>query len=172
MSVEPRRPMSTSFTPSPDTARALRDALGQFATGVTVVTCLDADGPLGITANSFASVSLDPALVLWSPAKASKRYASFVAAQRFVIHVIAADQAGLCAAFARDGRAFDAADWAAGDNGAPLLTGALSAFECTQSALHDAGDHTIIVGEVTRVITQPGTPLTFFAGQYGGFAAT
>lgn len=172
MSVEPFHPMTKSFAPSPDTARDFRDALGQFATGVTVVTCVDGDGPLGMTANSFASVSLDPALVLWSPAKASKRYASFMAARHFTIHVISAEQAQMCAAFARDGRAFDAVPWHTGENGAPVLDGALSAFECTQSALHDAGDHTIIVGEVTRVTTAPGQPLTFFAGRYGGFAAT
>lgn len=162
--------MTQTFAPSPDTARDLRNALGQFGTGVTVVTCIDGEGPLGMTANSFASVSLDPALVLWSPAKASKRYPSFVAAKSFAIHIVAAEQAGLCAGFARDGRAFDGADWAPGANGAPVLKNALSVFECEQSALHDAGDHTIILGKVTQVTTRPGAPLMFFGGRYGGFA--
>nr|WP_207382956.1 flavin reductase family protein [Pseudaestuariivita atlantica] len=161
--------MTQTFQPSPDTARDLRDALGRFGTGVTVVTCTDDEGPLGITANSFASVSLDPALVLWSPAKASKRYASFAAAKSFAIHIVGADQHHLCHRFARDGRAFDGAEWRTGRDGAPILDGALSVFECTTHAMHDAGDHTIIVGRVDHVTTGSGAPLLFYGGKYGGF---
>lgn len=169
MSLEPRHPMMQTFIPSPDTSRDLRNALGQFGTGVTVVTCADADGPMGITANSFASVSLDPALVLWSPAKASRRYPSFAAAQHFAIHIVGSEQTALCHRFSKDGRAFDGVDWHRNEHGAPVLADALTVFECTTEALHDAGDHTIIIGRVTRVATRSGTPLLFFGGQYGGF---
>ncbi|MCC1491997.1 flavin reductase family protein [Cognatishimia sp. F0-27] len=165
-------PTLPSFDPAhADHSRAFRDALGQFGTGVTIVTCQTPDGPLGMTANSFASVSLDPPLVLWSPAKASRRYGPFIAAKRFGIHVIGADQSELCVNFARDGSgAFAKCDWEANTDGVPLLSGSLARFECAQEALHDAGDHTIIVARVTRVTTSEGAPLLFHAGRYGGFA--
>ncbi|WP_226780936.1 flavin reductase family protein [Oceaniglobus trochenteri] len=156
------------FVPGPDTSRAFRDALGQFATGVTVVTTATPDGPLGITANSFASVSLDPPLVLWSPARAARRFPVYEAAQHFAIHVMGAEQAGLCNAFVRDGAAFGDLDWAPGPSGAPLIEGCLARFECERYAVHDGGDHAIIVGRVLNAQSRPGAPLVFSAGQYGG----
>lgn len=165
----PPLPLPDSFEPGAETARAFRDALGRFATGVTVVTCDSDMGPLGITANSFASVSLDPPLVLWSPAKTSQRFDAFSKAQHFAIHVMQDDQAAICSGFARDGSAFDGFDWHACAKGVPLIAHCLSRFECTQEAVHDAGDHVIVVGRVTRVSTQAGTPLMFYSGKYGGF---
>ncbi|KMK66733.1 flavin reductase family protein [Puniceibacterium sp. IMCC21224] len=165
MSTQPR-----NFDPATEDPRAFRDALGRFGTGVTVVTCDTADGPLGITANSFASVSLDPPLVLWAPAKTSSRYGFFAAAQDFAIHIMGAEQGPLCSGFARDGTAFGNGDWERGPTGVPLLSGCLSRFECTKIAEHDGGDHTIVVARVTRVSTRPGAPLLFFSGTYGGFA--
>lgn len=162
--------MADSFDPALTDTRAFRDALGRFATGVTIVTCPTADGPLGITANSFASVSLDPALVLWSPAKSSSRYPFFAAAEHFAIHVVGAEQTDICMGFARNGNAFDQFDWETGAHRVPLLQNCLSRFECTKTAEHDGGDHTIIVARVTRVTTRTGEPLTFFGGSYGGFA--
>lgn len=158
------------FDPAAENSRAFRDALGQFATGVTIVTCATPSGPLGITANSFSSVSLDPPLVLWAPAKSSSRFAAFSAAQDFAIHVMSAEQSAHCSGFARDGDAFDACEWDHSDTGVPLIAGCLSRFECTRVAEHDGGDHTIIVGRVTRVTTNPGDPLLFFGGAFGGFA--
>lgn len=169
---EPMTDMTHSFEPTQDNSRAFRDALGQFGTGVTVITCQTATGPLGITANSFASVSLDPPLVLWSPAKSSSRYPLFMAADHFAIHVMGADQSGVCGTFARDGSAFDPFDWEVGQNNVPLINGCLSRFECTKTAEHDGGDHTIIVARVTRATTRPGDPLLFHAGRYGGFTQT
>jgi flavin reductase (DIM6/NTAB) family NADH-FMN oxidoreductase RutF len=165
----PPLPLPYSFEPSEGNARALRDALGRFATGITVITCDSALGPLGITANSFASVSLDPPLVLWSPAKASKRYDAFVTAKRYAIHVMSAEQADICGGFASNGHAFEGYDWHACAQGVPLIAHCLSRFECTQEAVHDAGDHSIIVGRVTRVSTQAADPLMFYSGKYGGF---
>ncbi len=163
--------MSTTFEPTAD-AKGFRNALGQFGTGVTVVTCQSAQGPIGITANSFASVSLDPALVLWSPGKFSKRYDAFCNATHFAIHVLAEEQQGLGSAFAKNGYDFSPTDWSLSEDNVPVLNGCLARFECVQAAAHDAGDHTIIVGQVLRLQTNPGKPLIFSQGQYGGFAPT
>ena len=153
------------FDPSQD-PRAFRDALGSFATGVTVVTTASPDGPVGITANSFSSVSLDPPLVLWSPAKASKRFDHFAEARHFAIHVLDAHQQRVCDDFTRDKHAFGALDWEEGDQGVPLIENCLARFECTLDASHDAGDHLIIVGRVTRAASRSGLPLLFQAGRF------
>ena len=151
--------------------RTLRDALGCFATGVTVVTGVDPHGkPIGMTVNSFASVSLDPPLVLWSPAKNSSRYPAFSGATHFAIHVLSADQDVLSARFTRNGRAFDDLDWEINDEGVPVIPGTLARFECRQAAAHDAGDHTIIVGEVLRAAHRDGDPLCFSGGAFGRFS--
>lgn len=168
----PPLPMPDSFDPADGNVRAYRDALGRFATGITVITCDSPIGPLGITANSFASVSLDPPLVLWSPAKSSRRFDAFSAAEHFAIHVMSAEQHTVCRGFATDGCAFDTFDWHQSAQGVPLIAHCLSRFECTREAVHDAGDHAIIVGRVTRVATQAGTPLMFYSGKYGSFSET
>lgn len=162
--------IETCFVPGPDTQRELRDAMGCFGTGVTVVTTMTDQGPLAMTANSFASVSLDPALVLWCPAKRSARHAHFTSAARFVVQVMGDSQLPLARHFAQDGWAFDGADWCKTPDGQPLLTGCLAHFECRRSALHDAGDHSIIIGEVARASFRPGQGLIFKRGQYGAFA--
>ena len=146
--------------------RAFRAALSAYATGVTVVTTNSADGPIGITANSFASVSLAPPLVLWSPAKSSKRFKYFTGAKHFAIHVLAGHQQQLCNDFTRDKSAFDGIDWAANKYGVPLINGCLARFECILIAEHNAGDHTIIVGQVTDASTHEGIPLLFQAGKF------
>ena len=158
-----------SVTPGPETTRDFRDALGRFATGVTVVTTDSEIGPLGITANSFASVSLDPPLILWSPAKFSRRYTAFAEAAHFAIHVIGAEQRDICERFSRDGTAFDGTDWQLNDHNVPLLNGCLARFECTTVATHPGGDHCIVVAEVTRATWRAGTPLVFSQGCYGDF---
>ncbi len=162
-------PLTNNFTPGPDTTREFRNALGKFATGVTVVTCESDEGPVGITANSFASVSLEPPLVLWSPARASRRFSAFEAAEHYAIHVLGADQRDVCASFARHGDDFDGADWGRGENGVPVLNGCLARFECQRAAVHDGGDHIIIIGRVLRAAAGDGDPLLFSAGSYGRF---
>lgn len=170
---ETNRPPSggtkTGFDPAKDSA-AFRKALGEFTTGVTAITAPTADGPVAIVANSFASVSLDPPLVLWSPAKASSRFGDFAEAPRFGIHILAADQRPLCKAIVASKFALRDTDTAAADCGVPLVAGAVASFICTQVACHDAGDHVVIIGEVTEALHQGGTPLVFHAGRYGGFA--
>nr|WP_268821586.1 flavin reductase family protein [Octadecabacter dasysiphoniae] len=140
--------------------------MGAYATGVTVVTVPSADGPIGITANSFASVSLDPPLVLWSPAKSSKRFNYFSGAPHFAIHILDAHQADICNGFVKGKSAFDGLDWVTGDHGVPHIRGCLARFECTLDAEHDAGDHTIIVGRVTGASVRDGLPLMFQAGRF------
>lgn len=158
------------FVPGADNHRAFRNALGSFTTGVTVVTATTSDGPIGMTVNSFASVSLDPPLVLWSPAKSSSRYGAFTGASHFAIHVLGADQDHLSAAFTRGGNGFDGIEVRFNDEGVPVLPGTLARFECVEQAQHDAGDHTIIIGRVLRVAHRQGEPLCFSGGRFGRFA--
>ncbi|KPF61192.1 flavin reductase family protein [Rhizobium sp. AAP116] len=158
------------FVPGADNHRAFRNALGSFTTGVTVVTATTSDGPIGMTVNSFASVSLDPPLVLWSPAKSSSRYGAFTGARHFAIHVLGADQDHLSAAFTRGGNGFDGIEVRCNDEGVPVLPGTLARFECAEQAQHDAGDHTIIIGKVLRVAHRQGEPLCFSGGRFGRFA--
>ena len=162
--------LETTFIPGPDTARNFRDALGCFGTGVTVVTTMTRDGPLAITANSFAAVSLEPPLVLWCPAKASSRQAAFAAAQTYVIHVMSEDQHALAHGFARSGTEFDGVDWTPNAEGQPVLSNCLARFECSRTAIYDAGDHSIVLGHVDRAAHRDGQGLIFKRGQYGGFA--
>ncbi len=157
------------FTPGPDTARDFRAALGRFATGVTVVTTMTDLGPLGITANSFASVSLDPPLVLWCPAKFSKRYKAFVEADHFAIHVLGTEQEALAQRFAGDGLNFEGADWRHCESGIPILNDCVARFECASHANHDGGDHRIVVGRVIRAAWREGAPMLFHGGAYGMF---
>ncbi|MSU91151.1 flavin reductase [Rhodobacteraceae bacterium 2CG4] len=146
--------------------RALRDALGRYATGVTVVTTQTARGPLGITANSFAAVSLDPPLVLWSPARRSRRFPAFEAASHFAIHVLTEEQRWLAERFARSGGDFAGIETTPGLGGAPLIAGCAARLECQHAAQHEGGDHLILVGEVRRFAQGSGAPLIFFGGDY------
>ena len=158
-----------SFDPGSD-PRAFRTALGSFATGVTVVTARDATGaPVGITANSFASVSLDPPLVLWSPARASRRFATFAEAEAFAVHVLAADQQAVCDAFVRAAQGFGQVAWSEGAQGLPLIDGCLSRLICRREAVLDAGDHAIVLGRVSEGQRRDGAPLVFQGGRYGRF---
>jgi len=157
-------------TCDPTDGRALRSAFGKFATGVTVITTRDDDGnPFGITANSFASVSLDPPLLLWSPAKGSGRHKVFTQAREFAVHVMRDDQRAICDGFVKDAFAFDGLDWSENAEGVPVLASALARFECRRFGLTDAGDHTLVLGEVYRCAVGDGAPLAFFSGKYGGF---
>lgn len=159
------------FAPESD-SRAFRSALGSYATGVTVITALDAEGrPSGITANSFASLSLDPPLILWSPKRASRRFQTFTEAPVFAVHVLARDQQAACDAFVRPEGGFDLVPWREGPEGLPLLDGCLSLFLCRREAVLDGGDHAIILGRVWEVARRDGYPLLFQGGKYGGFRA-
>lgn len=154
-----------SFVPDPGNGRALRDAFGLFATGVTIVTACGPDGCAAITANSFASVSMEPPLVLWSPARSSSRYGLFARAEHYAIHVLAADQQDLAWRVAKDGAALKGVDLRCNANGVPVLEHCLARFDCRRHAVHAAGDHAIVVGEVLHAAMQQGDPLAFFGGR-------
>jgi flavin reductase (DIM6/NTAB) family NADH-FMN oxidoreductase RutF len=159
-----------SFVPDPGNAMAFRGALGQFVTGVTLVTIAGPDGPMGFTANSFSSLSLDPPLVLWSLARSSRRFAHFAEATDFAIHVLGQEQADWPARFGVNGPWANPPDRHTPE-GVPVLPGALARFDCRQYAAHDGGDHLIIVGLVRRVTLEEGQPLVFANGRFGGLAA-
>ena len=146
----------------------LRRALGRFVTGVTIVTCRDEQGqPVGLTANSFNALSLDPPLVLWSLREASSTIAAFTTASHFAVNVLAADQVDLSRRFARPSSAkFDAGEWTDGQGGAPLLAGCVAVFECRRHSHHPAGDHVLFIGEVERIGGSADTPLVYHAGHY------
>lgn len=157
---------SQRFSPSVN-PKAYRNALGRFATGITVITTYGPNGPSAITVNSFASVSLDPALVLWSPDKKSKRHDIFVNAEYFAVHVLAAHQRGICDGFVKSAFAFEGVETVSNEQNVPIIKGCLAVFECKKFAQHDAGDHTILIGEVLGARHRCGEALVFANGAYG-----
>ncbi len=163
-------PAATNPVALPDqpTPQVLRAALGRFATGVTIITCRDAAGaPVGLTANSFASLSLDPPLVLWSLRKASGSLAAFEAAPHFAINVLAETQVDLSRRFASSvADKFAEGVWADGLGGAPVLAGCTAVFECATATRHDAGDHVLFIGRVLRLADLSVAPLLFQGGHY------
>ncbi|WP_282158040.1 flavin reductase family protein [Shimia thalassica] len=162
--------MVRQFTPCEDNSRDFRDALGCFATGVTVITAPTSGVGIGMTANSFSALSLTPPLVLWAPAKSSERYSFFCEAQHFAIHVLRNDQKPLALEFANNGDAFESVDLRYNAAGAPVFDDCLARFECQTHALHEGGDHSIMVGLVQEAMIGEGTPLVFAQRNYGDFA--
>ncbi|MCY7397975.1 MAG: flavin reductase family protein [Sphingomonas bacterium] len=149
--------------------RTLRDALGCFATGVTVVTCFDETGdPVGLTANSFTALSLDPPLLLVCVATDSASAGPLTAADAFAVNVLQTDQRPASITFSTRGEdRFGQTEWSVGEHGAPVLMDSLSVFECRRHAIHEGGDHLILIGEVTKASFKPGLdPLLYFRGSY------
>jgi len=146
----------------------LRAALARFATGVTLVTCLDAQGRrVGLTCNSFASLSLDPPLVLWSLRRRSPSLPAFTAATHFAVNVLAEAQVDLSRRFAHSGGdRFAAGVWQPGLGGAPRLDGAAACLECETVSHQDAGDHVLFIGRVRRLARTAHAPLLFHGGHY------
>lgn len=153
------------------TASDFRLALGQFATGITVVLTRDAAGrPLGLTANAFCSVSLEPPQVLVCVGRRSEAHAGF-AMGRFGVSVLAADQEDVSRRFAAGGPTkFEGFALDEGRHGCLLVPGALARLECAVVVAHEAGDHTIYVGEVLAAEARPGAPLVYHASHYARLA--
>jgi flavin reductase (DIM6/NTAB) family NADH-FMN oxidoreductase RutF len=150
-------------------SRAFRDALGQFATGVAVVAVRTKAGEaVGLTVNSFASVSLNPPLILWSLDRASDRFQTFMQAAHFAVNILAEDAGPLSQRLARKGeRSLEGEPVTSGEHGVPVLTRALSHFDCAVEARHDGGDHVIFVGRVLRFGHDPKRkPLLYYRGRY------
>lgn len=149
-------------------AKTFREALGAYATGVTIVTARSKEGiDVGVTANSFNSVSLDPPLVLWSLARTSSSFPVFEQSEHFVAHILASDQEALSNKFATRGiDKFAGLQFERGHGDAPLLGGCAARFECRVAHRYDGGDHSILVGEVLKFDREGGKPLAYLGGKY------
>lgn len=159
-------PLPTSI----DGAR-FRQVLGHFATGVTVVTGVAGDEPVGLAVNSFTSVSLEPALVAFCVAKASRTWPQLRLTGSFCVNILTEHQEALSRAFAgRPPDRFGGVGWRPGPSGAPILADVLAWVDCSVEAEHDAGDHVIVVGRVRELdVGHEGRPLVFYRGGYGRF---
>ncbi|WP_198412928.1 flavin reductase family protein [Izhakiella australiensis] len=159
---------------SQTTTLALRQVLSQFATGVTVVTAITGNGtPLGMTVSSFNSVSLDPPLILFSLSRRAPGCQTLLTLPFYAVNVLSHKQADLSGRFATAGiDKWQGVNWHRGDNGAPLLDGAIASFECRVHRHDDGGDHIIFLSEVLRHRhqEQDEPPLVFFRGGYHGIA--
>jgi flavin reductase (DIM6/NTAB) family NADH-FMN oxidoreductase RutF len=168
-------PRTATAIPAPSAAPPsfsssdFRAALGMFATGVTIVTARTPAGELvGLTANSFNSVSLSPPLVLWSLARAASSLEAFSTGSHYAVHILAADQKDLAQQFASRGvDRWQGVDYQLSASGVPLLSGCAARFECFNRSRYEEGDHVIFVGEVESCTVQPGaTPLLFHGGKF------
>ncbi len=159
---------------APTDSRALRNALGRFATGVAIVTAIDPDGqPIGLTVNSFSAVSLDPALVLWCLDNSSHNLEAFRRTSHHAINILALDQEELSTRFATwPVDRFAGIPWQAGAGGAPVFPGCCARFEVANESAVAAGDHTIFIGRVERFSEDSAQlPLLFHAGRYAKLAS-
>ncbi len=145
----------------------LRKVFGKFATGVTVVTTNNGGRPVGITCNSFSSVSLDPPLLLWSLRKANYSYADFVKARHFAVNILASDQIELSSRFAKSGSdKFAGISFARGHDNVPILRNTTATFQCRVDVIREAGDHVVIIGRVIAFNSTERAPLIFSDGRY------
>jgi flavin reductase (DIM6/NTAB) family NADH-FMN oxidoreductase RutF len=152
-----------------DTGR-FREVMGHFASGVTVITAMEEEGPVGFTCQAFVSLSLDPPLVALAPGKNSTSWPRIAKAGSFCVNVLAEDQEALCRDFAvSGGDKFAGVGWRIGGIGAPLLDGVLAWLECSLVATHDAGDHEVVIGRVHDMGVTRGRPLVYYRGGFGRF---
>ncbi len=168
-SPEPAAGMDADAPASPAfDGRRLRTALGRFTTGVTIVTAVDGHGErIGLTVNSFNSLSLEPPLVLWSLRRESPSTAAFLAARHFAVNVLAESQVAVSRRFAaRKADRFVEGDWRAGLQGLPVLDGAAAVFECETVSAQEAGDHLLFIGRVLACNESTAAPLLFQSGHY------
>jgi flavin reductase (DIM6/NTAB) family NADH-FMN oxidoreductase RutF len=158
---------------SPIDPRDFRNALGTYATGVTIITAVGADGkPYGITCNSFASVSLNPPLVLWSLVLYSSSLSAFQNASHFAVNVLGESQQALANRFAKSSDdKFSSVEWTRGLGDAPLIAGSVANFQCRAVNRYYGGDHVIFLGAVEGYAYNKSEPLLFARGGYGRFLA-
>ena len=145
--------------------KVLRSGLGHFATGVTIVTTTTSSGAVGITVNSFASVSLDPPLVLWSIDRQGSRYDTFRSAEHYAIHILGAEQADLAYRIVKNASDFSDVNLEENTQGVPIIPDCVAVFECRQADVYRGGDHDIILGQVEALRTKEGGALGFFKGK-------
>jgi flavin reductase (DIM6/NTAB) family NADH-FMN oxidoreductase RutF len=166
MSEEPAPADDNVYTPDQG---EFRKALGQFATGVTIITAVSDGEPAGVAANSFTSVSMDPPLVLFCVARTSSTWPRIEAARKFAVNILGEHQEEVSRLFATKGAdRFGAVDWHLGVGGSPVLHDTLAYLDCEFWAEYDGGDHIIVVGRVLDLgVTHDAGPLLFFRGRYG-----
>ena len=159
--------VDTPVAPAIDPAE-LRRCLGTFVTGVTVITALDSSGvPIGMTANSFNSVSLDPPLIVWSLRINASSFPAYSQAKRFVVNILAEDQVDISNRFAKSGAdRFTGVATTPGLGGVPMIEGCAAYFECSTEATYPGGDHLLFLGRVERLLGSTRKPLAFGAGRY------
>ena len=169
-SMVPRRNWQAEGSFTGMETREYRTLMGRFATGVTVVTTIDSTGhPAGLTANSLASVSLDPLLLSIAVDHRSESLEPLLTRGAFVVNVLSLEQEDLATTFASPlprAQRWEGVAWTPGPRGTPLLDGALASFDCAVWRSLDAGDHTLIIGEVLAGSASPGEPLLYFEGAY------
>jgi flavin reductase (DIM6/NTAB) family NADH-FMN oxidoreductase RutF len=152
---------------------SFRTVLGHFATGVTIITAMDDGEPIGVSANSFTSVSIDPPLVLFCASKVSTTWPKIEAAGKFTVNILNEHQEDICRVFATKGAdRFSRIGWRPSASGSPILHDALAYIDCTIKDQYDAGDHLIVVGLVQELgVLDDSGPLIFYRGGYGHFAS-
>ncbi len=158
---------------SNDNVSIFKQIMGSYPTGVTIVTTTDANGnPYGLTVNSFASVSLDPLLLLWCIDRRSSALEAFEQSANFAVHVLADDQKEICWAFAgKEPDRFSKTNWTLSENKLPILSGSLGVLECKKVQQIDAGDHIILIGQVIQVEKLEKEPLLYFRRNVGAIPA-
>ena len=163
------RVSAAAEVPGPVDPRLMREVLGHFASGVTVVTADTADGPLGFTCQSFSSLSLDPPMVVFAPARTSQTWPRLRDIGHFCVNVLAEDQTALSQTFARSGAdKFAGVPWTRSRHGSPVLEDVVAWIDCELWAEYDGGDHTIVAARVLDLGADPGRrPLLFHRGSYG-----
>lgn len=147
-----------------------KEVMGNYPTGVTVVTTADEQGtPLGLTVNSFASVSLDPMLILWSIDKRVSSYEPFVKAGKFAVHILSQEQGDICSLFATRGiDRFNHCQWESSENQLPIIAETAAVLQCNTFKTVEAGDHTILIGEVINIENHRKDPLLYHKRNFGG----
>ncbi|MGH3576821.1 MAG: 3-hydroxy-9,10-secoandrosta-1,3,5(10)-triene-9,17-dione monooxygenase reductase subunit [Mycobacterium sp.] len=157
---------------APIDPHAFRNALGQFCTGITIITTMHDDLPVGFACQSFAALSLDPPLVLFCPTKVSRSWQVIEASGKFCVNVLTENQKDVSARFgSKEADKFADIDWSASPLGAPVIDGSLAYIDCTVASVHDGGDHFLVVGAVKSLSEVPKVkprPLLFYRGDYTG----
>lgn len=150
-----------------------KEVMGNYPTGVTILTTTDSEGtPLGLTVNSFASVSLDPLMILWSIDHRVSTIQSFVEGGKFAVHILAGEQQELCKTFAsKNVDRFSNCTWQLSDNQLPIIEGAFAVMECKTFKTVEAGDHTILIGEVINIQKEDKEPMLYHRRHFGAIPA-
>ncbi|MGH3561148.1 MAG: 3-hydroxy-9,10-secoandrosta-1,3,5(10)-triene-9,17-dione monooxygenase reductase subunit [Mycobacterium sp.] len=160
------------MTAAPIDPRTFRNVLGQFCTGITIITTMSDGVPVGFACQSFAALSLEPPLVLFCPTKVSRSWQAIEATERFCVNVLTEKQKDICARFGfKDSDKFAGIDWEISALGSPVIAGSLAHIDCTVTTVHDGGDHFVVFGAVQSLSEVPKVkprPLLFYRGDYTG----